>query len=121
MENPDSETGQVFRRYRRLLQIRRSQPAFHPEAPQRLLTTTAGVFGLERSAIDGSQCIIALFNFTAATQFIAASVLPEDLESWQELIGEYCAEHTASGIQLPPYATFWFSQSGPHPSATGPG
>ena len=41
--------------------------------------------------------------------------------SQQELIGEYCAEHTASGIQLPPYATFWCSQRGPHPSPAGPG
>jgi sucrose phosphorylase len=121
MENPDSETGQVFRRYRRLLQVRRSQPAFHPEAPQRLLSTSTGVFGLERSAIDGSQRILALFNFTAATQSIAASVLPVDLDSWQELIGEYRAEHTVSGLQLPPYATFWFSRSEPHLAMAGPG
>jgi sucrose phosphorylase len=121
MGNPDTETGQVFRRYRRLLRIRRSQPAFHPEAPQRLLTTTTGVFGLERIALDGSQRILALFNFTPTTQSMAASVLPDDLDSWQELIGEYRAEHTGSGLQLPPYATFWFSKDGPHPAPPGPG
>jgi sucrose phosphorylase len=121
MGNPDTETGQVFRRYRRLLRIRRSQPAFHPEAPQRLLTTTTGVFGLERIALDGSQRILALFNFTASTQPVAASVLPHDLDTWQELIGEYRAEHTASGLQLPPYATFWFSKGGPYPAPPGPG
>jgi sucrose phosphorylase len=116
MDNPDSETGKVFPRYRRLLQIRRNQPAFHPEAPQRMLATTAGVFGLERTALDGSQRILALFNFTATTQSIAASVLPGDLDSWHELIGEYRAEHSVSGLQLPPYATFWFSRGGPQPS-----
>jgi glycosidase len=116
MENPDTETGQVFRRYRRLLQTRRRQPAFHPEAPQRLLTTTTGVFGLERSTIDGSQRILALFNFTSTTQAVAASILPGDLESWQELIGEYHVEHTVSGLLLPPYATLWFSQGGPQSS-----
>jgi len=111
MENPDSETGQVFRRYQRLLQIRRRQRAFHPEAPQRLLATSAGVFGLERTALDGSQRIIALFNFTASTQSVAASALPEDLVSWQELIGEHNVGHAESGLQLPPYATCWFSRS----------
>jgi sucrose phosphorylase len=121
MGNADSETGQVFRRYSRLLQIRRRQPAFHPEAPQRLLATADGVFALERIALDGSQRILALFNFTATTQSVAASLLPHGLALRDELIGEHRAEHTVSGLQLPPYATFWFSQSGPHPSPAGPG
>jgi glycosidase len=102
MGNADSETGQVFRRYLRLLQIRRRQPAFHPEAPQRLLATADGVFALERIALDGSQRILALFNFTAATQSVAASLLPHGLALWDELIGEHRADHTVSGLQLPP-------------------
>jgi glycosidase len=116
MENADSETGQVFRRYRRLLQIRRRQRAFHPEAPQRLLDTNDGVFGLERTALDGSQRILALFNFTAETQVLPATSLPADLEIWEELIGEHGVCHAGDGLQLPPYASFWFSQSGAHPA-----
>jgi len=111
MGNADSETGKVFQRYRRLLQIRRRQPAFHPEAPQRLLATDDGVFGLERTSLDGGQRILALFNFTSSTQTIAISLLPDDLDSWQELIGEHHSEHAGTGLRLPPYATFWFSQT----------
>jgi len=110
MANAGSETGRVFRRYRRLLQIRRDQPAFHPEAPQRLLATTDGVFALERTAPDGSQRILALFNFTAFPQAVAASVLPDDLMLREELIGEHRVEQTETGLLLPPFAACWFSR-----------
>jgi sucrose phosphorylase len=109
MANAGSETGRVFRRYRRLLQIRRDQPAFHPEAPQRLLATSDAVLALERTALDGSQRILALFNFTAFPQAVAASVLPDGLILREELIGWHHVEQTATGVLLPPYAACWFS------------
>ncbi|HYQ70616.1 MAG TPA: sugar phosphorylase [Gammaproteobacteria bacterium] len=111
MANAGSDTGEVFRRYLMLLQIRRDQPAFHPEAPQQLLATGDSVFALERTALDGSQRILGLFNFTASTQTIAAALLPDDLAFREELIGEYTISHTEDGVQLPPYATCWFSQT----------
>jgi glycosidase len=109
MADTGSETGRVFRRYLRLLQIRRRQLAFHPEAPQRTLATGDGVFGLERTALDGSQRLLALFNFTDSTRSVAAAVLPRDLAAWTELIGEHHVTHSADGLRLPPYATCWFS------------
>jgi hypothetical protein len=50
--DPRTATGQVFRAYRHLLALRRAQPAFHPDAPRRVLALPAGVFGL--NAVHGT-------------------------------------------------------------------
>jgi sucrose phosphorylase len=109
MSNRESATGHVFRVYRRLLQIRRRQPAFHPDAPQRVLDLGNKVFGLERNALDDSQCIVALFNFTDRFQTLDRNGLPGDLELWEELIGEASVRFVTGGLRLPPYAACWFS------------
>ena len=107
--DPDNSTGRVFSRYRRLLQVRRRQPAFHPDAPQRTLDLKDGLFGVERSATDGSQRLLALFNFTRREQRVAAIALAEELISWTELIGHTPARFDQGDLVLPPYAAFWFS------------
>jgi hypothetical protein len=67
------------------------------------------VFGLERTALDDSQCIVALFNFTDRFQTLDRNGLPGDLELWEELIGEASVRFVAGGLRLPPYAACWFS------------
>jgi sucrose phosphorylase len=109
MANRESETGRVFRAYKHLLQIRRRQQAFHPDAAQRVLDMEEGVFALQRTAIEGEQCIIALFNCTPKQKNVSRDRLPDGIEAWRELIGE--AEFTLNGktLTLPPYAACWFS------------
>ncbi len=111
LADPDSTTGRVFGGYKRLLQIRRRQPAFHPDAPQRTLRLQDGLFGLERCATDGSQRLLAVFNFTRREQRIAATALADDLASRTELIGHAPVQLDQGELVLPPYAAFWFSNS----------
>ena len=110
LANHESETGQVFRLYKRLLQIRRRQPAFHPDADQHILPLPDGVFGLVRSATDGGQQILALFNFTEVAQRLHSRLLPIDILQWRELIGEVERVVEADELVLPPYAACWFSK-----------
>jgi sucrose phosphorylase len=110
LANHESETGHVFLLYRHLLVIRRQQPAFHPDAGQRILTLPEGLFGFERSSIDGNQRILCLFNFTAETVIVAASALPANIGQWHELVGEVELNFRQEGLMLPAYAACWFSR-----------
>jgi len=110
LANHECETGRVFRLYKRLLQIRRRQSAFHPDADQQILSLPDGIFGVMRSATDGGQKILALFNFTDSTQQLHSRLLPVDIPEWHELIGEVELVIEADEIILPPYAACWFSK-----------
>lgn len=112
MANPDTETGRVFAAYVHLLRLRRQQRAFHPDAPQCVLELGAGLFGFTRTAPDGNQQIVCLFNCTAEPQQLDRVVLPEDIHNWKELIGEAQVEFTPTHLRLPPYAACWFSNQG---------
>ena len=111
LADPDSTSGRVFSRYRRLLQIRRRQPAFHPDAAQRTLGLEDGLFGVERSATDAGQRLLAVFNFTNREQRVATTALAEDLAAWTELIGDAAVNIDQGELVLPPYAAFWFSDT----------
>jgi sucrose phosphorylase len=55
--------AQVFRAYKKLIEIRKSQPAFHPEAPQTVLNPgTNPLIAFERHTFDGSQQILVVVN-----------------------------------------------------------
>ena len=84
---------------------------FHPDAAQRTLDLPEGLFGLERVATDGSQRILALFNFTSRPQSLARQQFPADLPAWKELIGETQPAFSAQELVLPAYAACWFSDT----------
>jgi sucrose phosphorylase len=110
MTDRTSETGRVFRLYKHLLNIRRRQPAFHPDAPQRILELDDALFGVERIAVDQGQRIVALFNFTSTVRQFPLRDLPADISGWKELIGITEVHHEDGRILLPPYGTYWFSR-----------
>jgi sucrose phosphorylase len=104
-----TDTGRVFAAYRRLLDIRRRQKAFHPDGPQRVLDLEDGLFGLERRAPDGSQRILALYNFRPEPVRIDPGTLPEGLSAWHELLGVTGVRLDHLGLHLPPYGACWLS------------
>jgi len=111
MANPETDTGRVFHTYRRLLKTRKAQRAFHPDAAQKVLDLDDGLFGLERSSIDGGQRILCLFNCTASPQFLDRDRLPAGIEGWRDLIGAADRQLSGERILLPAYAACWLSDS----------
>jgi len=110
LANHESETGRVFQLYRKLLEVRRQQPAFHPDADQHILSLPQGLFGLLRTVTDAGPQILCLFNFTNRQQQVPSSVLPADVRAWQELIGEIEPVFDRDGLMLPAYGACWFSK-----------
>lgn len=88
---------------------RRREPAFHPEAPQRVLEGPPQVFAVERTARDGSSRVLAVHN--AADEAVVAPLggLPPDSEA-VDLLGGAGARSDAQGscvVDLAPYEVRW--------------
>jgi sucrose phosphorylase len=108
---PDSVHANVFTEYRRLLQVRTQQPAFHPDASQRVLDLGDSFFALVRTAADSSQVIVAITNVTGENvELTRLQEIPElgQVGPWRDLIaGGTC--DIASSITLNPYQTLWLT------------
>jgi sucrose phosphorylase len=61
-EAAGSVAGRVLAGMRRLLAARAGHPAFHPQAPQRVLDSEGGLFCLERVAPHGRGTVLCLHN-----------------------------------------------------------
>ncbi|HHC08961.1 MAG TPA: DUF3459 domain-containing protein [Actinobacteria bacterium] len=55
LDDPRSRPARALGGIRRLVRLRSSHPAFHPEAAQRILDLPSGLFGVERIAADGRR------------------------------------------------------------------
>jgi sucrose phosphorylase len=108
--NLESETGQVFTLYARLLQLRRQQPAFHPDAAQRIYELDPRVFCFERTSRNERQRILVLANLSSEDLALDMGGLPQDLSRREELLGLNNPAFGRDLIQVEPYAVFWFSQ-----------
>jgi len=108
MANQQSETGRVFHAYQRLLELRKQQQAFHPDADQYVFDFGAGVFALRRTSLEGDQQIVCLYNCTANVVRVDRFALPEDIADWTELIGDVEVVFSDDQLSLPPYAACWF-------------
>jgi glycosidase len=60
------QASRVLPEYLRRLHLRRARPAFHPDAPQRVLDLPAGLFGVRRDALDGGERLWMIANLTDA-------------------------------------------------------
>jgi len=65
----DAIQSAIFRGYCELLALRKRQPAFHPDARQRVLeTANPSVVAFERTSLDNDQSIIVAANFATSPQ-----------------------------------------------------
>jgi sucrose phosphorylase len=105
----ESETGQVFPVYARLLNLRREQLALHPEAPQHIIPVDDRLFCFERIALDGSQRILVVANVSDNRVTIPWAQLPADTAARDDLLGLCAIERSDDALVVEPYAVFWFS------------
>ena len=105
LADESSAAAQVYHGYRRLLQVRREQPAFHPEAEQRVLNVgDDGVIAFERRGRTGDQRIVVLASVVDRSVRIDLSRNPGDPPRRDLLTGRPVVE---ARWELGPYETAW--------------
>ena len=110
LASPFSQHRKVHDRMINLLNIRKQQPAFHPNATQFTLQLGTQIFGFWRQSIDRRQSIFCIFNVTDGPQNIRLSDMNLiGTDTWFDLISgdTMCLEDIE--YQLSPYQSMWIS------------
>jgi sucrose phosphorylase len=103
----------MLREYTRLMNIRHNQKAFHPDATQEIFELGDTLFGLKRTAPNGEQEILCLFNFTRYVKSLPLDDAPLlGHGEWLDLLsGQSPQIETATReLLLPAYAALWLVQ-----------
>jgi sucrose phosphorylase len=100
LADPYSVASQVLAGLEEMLRFRSSSAAFHPDSPQRVLATPAGVIGIER----GSGAPLARVYVNVSPHQIA---VPDPGPEWRRA-GTH--EHTADPIDLGPWRSVWLAR-----------
>ncbi|MEM9903608.1 MAG: sugar phosphorylase [Cyanobacteria bacterium P01_D01_bin.44] len=110
LQTPDSTQAIVFQELSRLIELRRRQPAFHPNATQYTLHLQPALFAFWRQSIDRDQSIFSIHNLTPRAQtLMLREINLIGTDPWFDLIsGTVIAEGTLEFV-LPPYQSAWIT------------
>lgn len=113
LANPLSHHSQAFKELKRLIAIRRRQPAFHPNATQFTLHLGLQLFGFWRQSMRRDQSIFCIHNISDEVQQIALSDINLiGTEEWVDLISGLRLDDLSGDITLKPYQSVWLSNRG---------
>lgn len=109
LDRPETIRANVYHGYKRLLNARTSEPAFHPLGEQRVLECGASVFGVERTSPDGTQRVIALHNVTGETIVVSVVEIVGESESEASKYNDLLNGHIVSSdpLEIAPYGVRW--------------
>jgi sucrose phosphorylase len=108
LSSPYSQHTKVHSRMTELLNIRKEQPAFHPNATQFTLQLGDQLFGFWRQSLDRKQSIFCIFNVSDQEQVIRLSDLNLiGTDSWIDLISKRIINLEDLECKLTPYQSLW--------------
>ncbi len=110
LRSGDNQHSVVSGRIKALIELRKQQPAFHPNATQFTLQLGDQLFGFWRQSIDRKQSIFCVYNISKAPQSLRISQLNLIVtDSWRDLISAAPLEADNQAITLQPYQTIWIT------------
>lgn len=110
MADPTGRHATVFSELKRLIQIRRQQPAFHPNATQYTLHLGDKLFAFWRESLNRDQSIFAIHNVSDKPQTLPLVELNLIVtEQWKDLLTGQIYEGLDGSLELAPYASVWLS------------
>lgn len=116
--DPASVHACVFRELTRLLNIRKKQQAFHPNATQYTLHLGHEIFAFWRQNINRDQSIFCISNVTDEEKSIClADINLISIDQWQDLISGEPYQDIGEQLRLRPYQTVWISNKNPDESS----
>ncbi|MCF8232394.1 MAG: sugar phosphorylase [Bacteroidales bacterium] len=101
----ESKNRAILDRLLHLINVRKQQEAFHPDASQQWLDLGSNFIAFRR--ISENQEIVSVTNVTGHMQGIRI----EAMQAVRELIGDEKEPNGYAELLLPPFATRWYSSS----------
>tara|TARA_R110000824_G_scaffold52692_4_gene146152 strand:+ start:86184 stop:87929 length:1746 start_codon:yes stop_codon:yes gene_type:complete len=106
----DNHHARILNELKRLIAIRKKQPAFHPNAIMFTLHIGDEVCGFWRQSLRRDQSIFCLNNISDQNQQISlSSINLISTDQWQDLISGSKLGENQAFIQLKPYQSVWLS------------
>lgn len=110
LNNQHSQHTMVMNALKKLINIRRSQPAFHPNALQFTLHITDEIFGFWRQSDDRKQRIFCLFNVSnKAVRIPLSSLNLTSVDSWFDMILGTEYSDIRQEVEFKPYQYKWIT------------
>ncbi|HGY57219.1 MAG TPA: sugar phosphorylase [Caldithrix abyssi] len=111
LENEESTTYHVTRGLIRLIRKRIREKAFHPNADQRVLHISPGVFAVLRTSVDRTEQILALISIRNQKQKVTFNCKTFAVKGgvWLDLLSQqkyHCTDFYMS-LTLEPYQIVW--------------
>jgi glycosidase len=108
LDSRNTPTREVFLALKRRLAVRRTEPCFHPDAPQRVLPSPPELLILERGPLADGRRLLAIHNVTDRRQPLT---LPQPQGApWFDLLERATLARLES---LAPYRSLWLVST-PH-------
>lgn len=121
LADPEAIEAQVFTRFLSLVETRKKQQAFHPNAVQFTLALPEGLFGIWRQSRERKQSIFAITNVTNEEKTLSlADINLIAGDHWWDLISGHIIADIEGEFSLSPYRTVWFSNVAPDPALSSP-
>jgi sucrose phosphorylase len=110
LSDDNSTHAKVYKTLIDLIEIRKKQKAFHPNATQFTLQLGPKVFGVWRQSIDKKQSIFCINNVSDQDITISLSELNLiGLDVWSDLITGESVNDISGEFELKPYQSTWLS------------
>ena len=115
LDDPTSPHAEVLEGLLKLIRLRKSQPAFHPNATQFTLHLGEQVFAFWRQSLDRRNNVFCLHNVSGEEQHIPVATMNlVATEDWIDLISGMELEEDVPEIVLAPYQCIWLANRRKH-------
>lgn len=110
LEDSSSMHSKVLTGLNNLIDIRKRQAAFHPNATQFTLHLPDQLFGFWRQSLMRNQSLFVVNNMTNKPQKLSLTQLNLiDMDEWKELISGEMIDDLFGEMVLQPYQTVWIT------------
>jgi len=113
LNDPTSTEAQVFQGYKKLLEIRRYQIAFHPSSIQIPLIIDSRLFSIMRISKNNKQFLLVFINVTSESYSIKVNLTNYNFSfnAFEELISHHIhkLENNMLRLIISPYQVLWLT------------
>ena len=112
IENENTDNHKIYNKLSKLINLRKNQKAFHPNAVQFTLHLGKNLYGVWRQSLDKKQSIFCISNITPINRdFSLLDINLIGFDEWHDLISGSTIKDISSSIELQPYQTMWITNT----------
>ena len=108
MKNKNTKEHYIFETFKHLLNIRKKQKAFHPNALRTNINLGNNFFCIKRVSLDKKQTIICITNLTSKLQ---NTKINKKFSKFKNLIDPHTKSQNLNSITMKPFETIWLSNT----------